>query len=409
MRCGSSSRNCDEKLAEHFYRDCNDPFASASVSEAAPPDNPADLARLAELVDAFPQQTIVVLGDFVADEFVFGEISRVSREAPVLILQHRETQCVPGGGANAANNLADLGARVRAVSAIGDDATGNQLREFFRSKDVDVSGLVTVRDWITPRKTRFLAGWTHTARQQVLRMDREPAAELPPQQVKSLIRAARSRMAQASGMVISDYGYGSATPAAAAEIRGRKDWRIPVALDSRYRLHEYAGLGLLAATPNEAELEAAHHHSIVGRDDQLELLARRTMGKMGIAALVVTRGRDGMSVFEPGKKTSKIAVFGSDQAVDVTGAGDTVIAAFTLSLAAGASVLEAAQIANYAGGIVVMKRGTATVTRAELLNAIHTDAGTQVPGVLRTATNGAPDTQARSAVQRAARVPRRYR
>jgi D-glycero-beta-D-manno-heptose-7-phosphate kinase len=336
--------------------------------------DPADLARLASLVEAFPLQTIVVLGDFVADEFIFGEISRVSREAPVLILRHRETQCVPGGGANAANNLADLGARVRTVSAIGDDETGDKLREFFRNKDVDVSGLMRVRGWTTPTKTRFLAGWTHTTRQQVLRMDREPSAALPPEKMKSLVRAARARLAQASGMVISDYGYGSATPAAAAAIRGRRSWPVPVALDSRYRLHEYAGLGLAAATPNEAEIEAAHQQGIAGSEDQLEQLAQASMARMGIAALVVTRGRDGMTVFERGQAPCRIPVSGSDQALDVTGAGDTVIAAFTLSVAAGATVLEAAQIANYAGGIVVMKPGTATVTRAELLGAIQMDA-----------------------------------
>ena len=333
----------------------------------------ADLARLRDIVELFPQQTILVLGDFVADQFVFGEISRVSREAPVLILRHRETQCLPGGGANAANNLADLGAHVYPVGAIGDDESGSKLHEYFRGKGMDVAGLIRVRGWTTPTKTRFLAGWTHTARQQVLRMDREPETELPPQAVRALVRAARGRLAEASAMVISDYGYGSATPETAAKIRGRGRWAAPVALDSRYRLHEYAGLELVAATPNEAELEAAHHARI-GDAAQLERLAQRTMARLGVAALVVTRGRDGMMVFERGRAACALSVFGSDQAVDVTGAGDTVIAAFTLALGAGATVLEAAQIANYAGGIVVMKRGTATVTHAELLGAINAEA-----------------------------------
>ena len=157
------------------------------------------------------------------------------------------------------------------------------------------------------------------------------------------------------------------------KIRGRGRWAAPVALDSRYRLHEYAGLGLAAATPNEAELEAAHHARIVD-EEQLERLAQRTMARLGVAALVVTRGRDGMMVFERGRGARALGVFGSNQAVDVTGAGDTVIAAFTLALGAGATVLEAAQVANYAGGIVVMKRGTATVTKAELLGAINAEA-----------------------------------
>ncbi|HEY1865730.1 MAG TPA: PfkB family carbohydrate kinase, partial [Candidatus Acidoferrales bacterium] len=258
------------------------------MSAGARAGNSADLARLADLVELFPRQTILVLGDFVADEFVFGEISRVSREAPVLILRHRETQFLPGGGANAANNLVDLGARVRPVGAVGDDEAGSALREYFRRKGVDVSGVLRVRGWTTPTKTRFLAGWTHTARQQVLRVDREPSGELPPAAVKSLVRLARTRLDRASATVISDYGYGSATPATAAAISGRTPsltggrgegrgkWPAPVALDSRYRLHEYAGLRLRAATPNEAEIEAAHHARIAGSADQLERLARRT-------------------------------------------------------------------------------------------------------------------------------------
>jgi rfaE bifunctional protein kinase chain/domain len=334
----------------------------------------ADLARLVDLVESFSRQEILVLGDFVADEFVFGEISRVSREAPVLILRHRDTQLVPGGGANAANNLADLGARVLPVSALGEDLAGDALEEYFRAKGVDTSGLVRARGWRTPTKTRFLAGWTHTARQQVLRMDYEPGGPLPARAAESLARKTQERLAGASAMLVSDYGYGSATPKALRAILRKKRGRVPVTLDSRYRLHEFAGLGLAAATPNEAEIEAAHHAQIGGGLERLEKLARRTMVRLALRALLVTRGRDGMMVFERGLAPRSLAVFGSDQAVDVTGAGDTVIAVFTLAIAAGGSAIEAAHLANYAGGIVVMKRGTATVTREELLGAIRADA-----------------------------------
>jgi D-glycero-beta-D-manno-heptose-7-phosphate kinase len=333
----------------------------------------ADLARLVDLVESFSRQEILLLGDFVADEFVFGEISRVSREAPVLILRHRETQLVPGGGANAANNLADLGARVRPVSALGEDSAGDSLEEYFRAKGVDTSGLVRAGGWRTPTKARFLAGWTHTARQQVLRMDYEPAGPLPARAADLLARKTRERLTGASAMLVSDYGYGSATPKALRAIPRQKRRSVPVTLDSRYRLHEFAGLGLAAATPNEAEIEAAHHAQIGGGLARLERLARRTMTRLAAHALVVTRGRDGMMVFEHGLAPRSLAVFGSDQAVDVTGAGDTVIAVFTLAIAAGASAIEAAQLANYAGGIVVMKRGTATVSRGELLGAIRGD------------------------------------
>ena len=334
----------------------------------------ADLARLVDLVESFARQEILLLGDFVADEFVFGEISRVSREAPVLILRHRETECVPGGGANAANNLTDLGARVFPVSALGEDAAGDALAAYFKNKRVDTSGLVRARDCRTPTKARFLAGWTHTARQQVLRVDYEPSGPPADRVVEVLEKKIRERLDKSSAMLVSDYGYGSATPAALQAIPAKKRAALPITLDSRYRLHEYAGLGLAAATPNEAELEAAHHEEIGGRMAKLESLARRTMKRLGLRSLVVTRGRDGMTVFERGQSPRSLAVFGSDQAVDVTGAGDTVIAVFTLAIAAGASAMEAAQLANYAGGIVVMKRGTATVTREELLGAIRADA-----------------------------------
>jgi rfaE bifunctional protein kinase chain/domain len=227
--------------------------------------------------------------------------------------------------------------------------------------------------WQTPAKTRFLAGWAHTTRQQVLRMDREPESSLPTQTAKTIVQKARQGLKKASAVLVSDYGYGSATPAVLQAVRGRGRWSVPVALDSRYRLQEYAGLGLTAATPNEAELEAAYHEQVGSDSGRLQHLAKQMLSRMGLGALVVTRGRDGMMVFERGSAPQSLAIFGSDQALDVTGAGDTVIAVLTLALAAGATVLEAAQLANYAGGIVVMKRGTATVTRAELSAAIRAE------------------------------------
>lgn len=333
----------------------------------------ADSSRLIDVVEQFPRQTILVLADFVADEFLFGEISRVSREAPVLILRRREMHTLPGGGANAVNNLVDLGARVYPIAALGDDAAGEALAEYFRGKRVDASGLVRTSGWTTPAKTRFLAGWPHTAQQQVLRVDREPDG-LPKATSEALVRQARDKIAGVSAVLISDYGYGSAAPQIAASVRGRKPWVCPVTLDSRYRLHEYARLNLTAATPNEAEMESAHNAQIGGDASKLDGFARRTMARLNLSALVVTRGRHGMSVFERRRAAQPLAVYGSDQAVDVTGAGDTVIAAFTLALAAGATVLQAARIANYAGGLVVMKRGTATVTCEELVAAIRSDA-----------------------------------
>jgi rfaE bifunctional protein kinase chain/domain len=329
----------------------------------------ADLSRLVDLIDAFSRQTIVVLGDLVADEFVFGEISRVSREAPVLILRHRETQRVPGGGANAANNLADLGARVLPVGVVGDDAAGHALVDYFRQKRVQTSGILRVRGWTTPRKTRYLAGFTHTARQQVLRVDHEPQAGALPAKVRAaLVKKVRGFARRASATLVSDYGFGSASPAAVRALRGKL-----VVLDSRFALLDYKGAGITAATPNEPEMEALHHAHIGTDTKRLEALGSRTLRAMKMEALLVTRGKDGMTLFTRGRQPVHIPVHGTDQALDVTGAGDTVIAAFTLALAAGGTFTEAAHLANYAGGIVVMKRGTATVTREELVRAIQAD------------------------------------
>jgi D-glycero-beta-D-manno-heptose-7-phosphate kinase len=336
-----------------------------------------DLRALAEYVEQFSSKTIVLLGDFVADEFEFGDISRVSREAPVLILKHRETQLIPGGGANAANNFADLGAKVLPISVVGDDRNGDALLDWFRGKRVDVSRIVRVRDWCTPTKTRFLAGWAHTIGQQVLRVDREPKSPLPDHARKKLQKSLLSAIKQADALAISDYGFGVATPALALDASSKQKKPLPITLDARHNLHAYSRSRLTTATPNEAELEAQHHTSIGQDISELVRAGHATLSTMKLDALLVTRGRHGIALFESGKRLTHIPVHGSDQSVDVTGAGDTVLATYTLALACGASALESAHIANIAGGLVVMKRGTATVTREELLAAIHREvAGT---------------------------------
>lgn len=345
-------------------------FARQSSASAS-----VDLLALADCVEQFSSKTVVLFGDFVADEFQYGEISRVSREAPVLILRHRETHLVPGGGANAANNLAALGARVIPITAVGDDAAGTALLDYFRQKHIDASGVVRVRGWTTPTKTRFLAGWAHTVAQQVLRVDREPRVSIPEKLHKKLFLKLKAKIQSAHGLAVSDYGFGVATPALVREATSARRVPATITLDARHNLHAYAKTGITSATPNEAELEAVHHVSI-GQDlNELTRCGRNSLAHMKLRALLVTRGRDGMALFEPGDRVTQIAVHGGDQAVDVTGAGDTVLAAYTLGLVCGASPLEAAHIANIAGGLVVMKRGTATVSRDELRLAIRQHAG----------------------------------
>lgn len=331
--------------------------------------HPKEADRLKKILDAFPKVTVTALADLVADEFVYGEISRVSREAPVLILKHRERTVLPGGGANAINNLADLDVNVLPVGVVGEDEPGRLLIKAFRHKRIPVSGILKDKDHNTVTKTRILAGMTHSARQQVVRIDREP--EDPPNShfTRELILSAREYARASDALLVSDYGYGSASPGILNAIRAKGGLTgVPVTLDSRFRMLEYSGVS--AATPNEPEVEASLGTRI-GQDwAKLVAAAQQLMTRMKLQSLLITRGRDGMAAFAERHKPVDIPIFGSDEVADVTGAGDTVIATFTAALAAGASTEDAAQLANYAGGIVVMKRGTATVSRQELLNAI---------------------------------------
>ena len=332
--------------------------------------HPKEADRLKRILEAFPKTTVTVLGDLVADEFVYGEISRVSREAPVLILKHCEKTVLPGGGANAINNLADLAVNVLPVGILGEDEAGRLLMKALRHKHIAVSGILKDKSHTTVTKTRILAGMTHSARQQVVRVDREPEGPPNTHLVRELVLAAREYARASDALLVSDYGYGAATPDILNAIRAKGGLNgIPVTLDSRFRMMEYSGV--TAATPNEPEVEQCLGVKI-GQDwSKLLSSAEILMYRMKLQSLVITRGRDGMVAFSRKHKPVDIPIFGSDEVADVTGAGDTVIATFTAALAAGATTEEAAQLANYAGGIVVMKRGTATVTRQELERALE--------------------------------------
>src|SRR5712671_4701451 len=250
-----------------------------------PTSTSVDLLALRECVEQFTTKTIVLLGDFVADEFQYGEISRVSREAPVLILKHRETQIVPGGGANAANNLASLGARVLPVSAVGDDAAGDALIAHFRRLRVNVSGIFRVKGWTTPTKRRFLAGWAHTVGQQVLRVDYEPKPPLPDAIRKKLHQRLSANLRKAHALAVSDYGFGVASPEMVQQAAARGKSPLHVTLDARYQLHRYAKAGITSATPNEAELEAEHRTAISQDTAELTRAGRATLSKMRLQSL----------------------------------------------------------------------------------------------------------------------------
>src|SRR6266581_904287 len=218
--------------------------------------NSKETERLIKIVESFPKITITVVGDLVADEFIFGEISRVSREAPVLILKHRERTVLPGGGANAIYNLADLRANVLPVGVVGEDEPGRLLLKGFRHKHIPVSGILKDKSYTTVTKTRILAGMAHTARQQVVRLDREPESEPNSHLKRELVLAARNYAHASDALLVSDYGYGAATPAIVKTLQEKgKLGSLPIVADSRYRLMEYSGV--TAATPNEPEVEEA--------------------------------------------------------------------------------------------------------------------------------------------------------
>jgi rfaE bifunctional protein kinase chain/domain len=306
----------------------------------------------------------VVLGDFVADVFVYGEISRISREAPVLILNHRDTQVVPGGGANAVHNLRVLGADPLPVGILGDDEEGRQLIRYFQKLGIDTSGIRVTRSYRTPTKMRILAGAVHSARQQIVRLDSGGTTSKTNERT-FLERKLKSLMPRADALLVSDYGYGTILPDLVSGFAGK---RIPATVDSRFAMTAFSGL--TAATPNEPEVEAALGITIGNDMDKLEWAGRTLMRKLKLDALLITRGKDGMALFEKSAKTTHIPIHGTDEIADVTGAGDTVISVFTLALAAGGSFADAARLANYAGGIVVMKHGTRPVTYNELMGAI---------------------------------------
>jgi rfaE bifunctional protein kinase chain/domain len=323
----------------------------------------------------------VVLGDLIADEYVYGRVARVSREAPVLILEYDSTEIVPGGAGNAANNVAALGGAARLVALAGRDEPARRLLAAL-PRGVDRSGLVRQDGFPTPVKTRILAGGIHSAKQQVVRIDRRTDRRASDRERAAVERMALRAARRADAVLISDYGSGLVTPRFAGVLaRAVARREVPVLVDSRFAMTRFARL--TACAPNESEVEQAVGLRIDDQPRVLERAGRTLLRRTRMKAVLITRGSRGMALFEPDRPTVHIPIFGSDQIADVTGAGDTVMATMTLALAAGASFEQAARLANYAGGLVVMKRGTATVTAAELRRAVRSDVPPEVPPARR--------------------------
>jgi rfaE bifunctional protein kinase chain/domain len=314
----------------------------------------------------FRGKKIAVIGDIVADQFLSGTISRVSREAPVFILKHNDTETRPGAAANAAANVAALGGVPILIGVVGNDQTAESLFAALASSNVDTKNIIRDEVRRTTLKVRVLAGQTYAARQQVIRIDYENESEMPNDAGARILGSALAAIADADAVVVSDYGYGIAATSLIDQVKqAAKARSIPIVADSRNGLKNFSGF--TSATPNKEEAEAL-------LNDAFEMEhAEKLREQLDLDSIVVTLGGRGMAIAEKGKPVSAIPAVGSDQPVDVTGAGDTVIAAFALGLASGMTAVESASVANHAGGIVVMKRGTAVAAIEELERSLTAD------------------------------------
>lgn len=316
----------------------------------------------------FPEKKVVIVGDLVADQFLHGTIDRVSREAPVFILRHEHTQTLGGGAANAAVNVAGLGGKAFLVGIVGSDANGGELLDCLQKSKVECATVIASEKIRTTTKLRVLASQHYAARQQVIRIDYENQTALDAELQEMLKQNLSKAAVKADAIIISDYNYGVASmELAAAAKRIAREQKIPLLVDSRYRLRDFKGA--TSATPNQEEAEQILGKKFTESENFTEACAE-LREKLGYESLLVTRGNKGMLLIENGKPPLQIEAVGSKEPVDVTGAGDTVIAAYALGLASGLGFAEAAKLANHAGGIVVMKKGTASVSPEELIDSV---------------------------------------
>ena len=322
--------------------------------------------ELSEVVGRFGGARVVVAGDLVLDRFWYGTAQRISREAPVPIVKLFKTVQLPGCAANTIWNLAALGSVPLPVGLVGTESEGRQVVRLFEERSFDCSGLLREPAWETPTKTRVFAGTLHGPRQQLARIDSGEQNTIGADLAGLLRSALRKALKGADALILSDYGYGTVDAVFDPDVLGL----APIsAIDSRFALTSYKGL--TTATPNEEEFEKACGMSVAADERLLEKEGAKLRQRMGLKALLVTRGAKGMSLFEAGRPPVHLPVVGSDQVVDVTGAGDTVIATYVTALCAGATFLQAAAIANTAGGVVVQRHGPATASPSEIRAALE--------------------------------------
>ena len=326
--------------------------------------------NLIEIAQRFKGKRIMIVGDMIADVYLQGDISRISREAPVLVLIESSERTVAGGAANVVNNVATLGGCAFAAGILGKDKGADSLTQILRGNGVDTTGVFNDETRRTITKTRIIAGGRATVSQQVVRIDRECSDPLSADYEAKLLEYIEQTLPNMQGVVMSDYGSGTITPKVKQLIlKLSKQYDIPSIVDSRYAITDFAGTDYIKQ--NDAELaQAMGIEDRINSDAGLRRAADDFLKKMQAKGVLVTRGEKGMMLFEADGSVHNIPVEDKSEVFDVSGAGDTCVAAFITALAAGASPSEAAELSNFASGIAVRKMGTATVSETELTAAL---------------------------------------
>lgn len=326
-----------------------------------------DKKNVLNIIDRFKNKNVGVIGDLIIDEYIFGSSSRVSREAPVLILKFNNKKIVPGGGGNSAANLAALGANVSFFGYVDKDREAEELLNILEKDGISTNTIIRTDDYLTPVKTRILAGGSHTTKQQVIRIDKEKKIKISGKLESAFYKNIEKSFDRLDALIVSDYGLGTITRGLMKKLLNLNSrYKKILAVDSRYDLVTYRDITL--ATPNEWELREIFGKSIRTQKEVIKY-GLKLKEKIRAEHLIVTQGSSGMTVFD--EEIHKIPTVGSDEVADVTGCGDTVIAAATLALTCGISLLTAGKIANHAGGIAVTKRGTAPVSLTELRKSVQ--------------------------------------
>jgi D-beta-D-heptose 7-phosphate kinase/D-beta-D-heptose 1-phosphate adenosyltransferase len=329
--------------------------------------NSLSLQRVERVLAAAAKSHISVIGDVMLDQFLWGSVARISPEAPVPVVDFERESFMPGGAANVARNLTALSGRTELFGVIGKDYAGQQLKRLLESQDIGCQGLITTGARRTSVKTRIVAH-----KQQVVRIDRETRDGIAPELTRRLLGSVAAALSSSSAVIVGDYGKGVITQALLEELkRICRNYGIWLSLDPK-PVHHLSLTGLSLITPNRKEtFELANlpddtRNAVPLADRNLMRAAEKLLNELRPALLLITLGESGMLLCQRDQKPIHIPTV-AKEVFDVSGAGDTVIAAFTLAIAGGASPLEAAILSNHAAGIVVGKIGTATVSPRELL------------------------------------------